>query len=61
MVICIFGNTVVQPGMEEAEAKLADKLAAILRKMPGFISSKSYVARRRRGDRADTLRLAGIA
>ncbi len=44
MVICIFGNTVVKPGMEEAEAKLADKLAAILSKMPGFISSKSYVA-----------------
>ncbi len=44
MVICIFGNVVVRPGKEEGEARLADKLGAILRQMPGFISSKSYVA-----------------
>jgi antibiotic biosynthesis monooxygenase (ABM) superfamily enzyme len=44
MVICIFGNTIVKPGKEDEEAKLADKLAAVLRTMPGFISSKSYTA-----------------
>lgn len=44
MVIRIFGNTVVRPGSEEAEARLADKLRTILRQMPGFISYKTYVA-----------------
>lgn len=44
MVITIFGNTVVKAGKEEEEAKLADKLGAILRQMPGFISSKTYAA-----------------
>lgn len=44
MVITIFGNTVVKPGKEEGEAKLTDKLGAIMRQMPGFISSKAYVA-----------------
>ncbi len=44
MVITIFGNTVVRPGKEEAEAKLAARLATILRQMPGFISYKTFVA-----------------
>ena len=47
--------------MEEAEAKLADKLGAILSKMPGFISSKSYVADDGEEIGADPVRLARIA
>jgi heme-degrading monooxygenase HmoA len=44
MVITLFGETVVKPGMEEREATIADKLYAILEAMPGFISMKSYRA-----------------
>jgi len=44
MVICIFGNTIVKAGKEDAEAAWSVKLEPILRSMPGFISSKSYTA-----------------
>ena len=44
MVICIFGNTIVKAGKEDAEAGWSARLEPILRSMPGFISSKSYTA-----------------
>lgn len=44
MVICIFGNTIVKAGKEDAEAAWSAKLEPILRSMPGFISSKSYTS-----------------
>ena len=44
MVITLFGDTIVKSGMEAAEARLATKLDAVLRQMPGFISYKSYVS-----------------
>ncbi len=44
MIITLFGDVVVRPGKEEAEAKFVDKLSPILHAMPGFISIKSYVA-----------------
>jgi antibiotic biosynthesis monooxygenase (ABM) superfamily enzyme len=43
MVITLFGDTIVRPGRERAEAKLASKLGDVLRQMPGFISFKTYV------------------
>ena len=44
MVICIFGNTIVKPEKEEAEATWSTRLESVLRAMPGFISSKYYTA-----------------
>jgi heme-degrading monooxygenase HmoA len=38
MIISIFGGTVLQPGMEDAESAAMDLLAPIYRSMPGFIS-----------------------
>jgi heme-degrading monooxygenase HmoA len=44
MVICIFGNTIVKAGREEAEAAWSARLEPILRAMPGYISHKYYTA-----------------
>jgi heme-degrading monooxygenase HmoA len=38
MIISIFGGTVLQPGMDDAESAAMDRLAPIYRSMPGFIS-----------------------
>ena len=44
MVICIFGNTIVKAGKEDAEAAWSARLMPILSAMPGFISYKNYTA-----------------
>jgi antibiotic biosynthesis monooxygenase (ABM) superfamily enzyme len=44
VIISLFGNVRVRPGMEEHEAKLTEELEQILRSMPGFISYKYYEA-----------------
>lgn len=44
MVISLFGDTRVRPGMEERESRMVAKMEPILRAMPGFISYKSYRA-----------------
>jgi antibiotic biosynthesis monooxygenase (ABM) superfamily enzyme len=44
MVLNLFGDLRVRPGMEEREARLSDKLYEIVRAMPGFISFKTYTA-----------------
>jgi len=43
MIISVFGDVVLKPGKEQAEAKLVDQLDPILRAMPGFISGNAYV------------------
>jgi antibiotic biosynthesis monooxygenase (ABM) superfamily enzyme len=43
MVITVFGDTVLKPGKERAEAKLVEQLDPIARAMPGFISNNAYV------------------
>jgi antibiotic biosynthesis monooxygenase (ABM) superfamily enzyme len=43
MVIIVFGDTVLKPGKEQAEAKLVEQLDPIVRAMPGFISNNAYV------------------
>ena len=44
MVITLFGATKMRPGTEEREARLYEKVAAVAKSMPGFISSKVYTA-----------------
>ena len=44
MVITLFGATRIRSGAEEREARLYDKVSAIAKSMPGFISSKYYTA-----------------
>jgi heme-degrading monooxygenase HmoA len=44
MVICIFGDTIVKAGKEDAEAAWSARLDPVLRAMPGFISYKYYTA-----------------
>jgi hypothetical protein len=43
MVITVFGDTVLKPGKERAEAKLVEQLDPIVRAMPRFISNDAYV------------------
>jgi heme-degrading monooxygenase HmoA len=42
MIITVFGDVRVRPGMEVREERLANHLAAIARAMPGFVSIKGY-------------------
>lgn len=43
MIITVFGDVRVRPGMEVREGRLASALAEVVRRMPGFISIKSYI------------------
>jgi antibiotic biosynthesis monooxygenase (ABM) superfamily enzyme len=45
MIITVFGDTVLKPGKEQAEAKLVEELDPIVRAMPGFISTTPMSAR----------------
>ena len=42
MIITLFGDVRVRPGMEVREERLASRLGDVVRRMPGFISIKSY-------------------
>lgn len=56
MIISLFGGTVVRPGAEDEEARWGEKLEAIARAMPGFISYKTYTAED--GEEVGILRMA---
>jgi heme-degrading monooxygenase HmoA len=56
MIISLFGGTVVRPGAEDEEARWGERLEAILRAMPGFISYKTYAAED--GEEVSILRMA---